>query len=290
MFKSFKENLKSWYQRWLQACLALSKATPHLSYLCSRSLCFELGFYEITFGAWVTALFLNLNILNMPPLIKLMSLQFACSEMFLGSESQHEHKQRRKRKKSCFKKQKAPTFRRTDASSGSCRQRPPHWKSKEPFELNVSLLRYSIIKKGCRMSLNAVIFFTVWYLLYTKMWPQCKMCRAACIFLLFVNLNVSRSFRLSHKHYSSDKSKYKSADCIERLPFVIIVLLRGAQGPFYFLSDDWIPASLPRRVVFWCVTTSFVVFQSSWDQFPLFTWLWPRNMTPQVSHSAGAHF
>lgn len=100
------------------------------------------------------------------------------------------------------------------------------------------------------------------------------------LFFLFVNLNVSRSFRLSHKHYSSDKSKYKTADCIERLPFVIIVLLRGAQGPFYFLSDDWIPASLPRRVVFWCVTTSFVVFQSSWDQFPLFTWLWPRNMTP----------
>lgn len=74
--------------------------------------------------------------------------------------------------------------------------------------------------------------------LYTKCGQSAKCAELHVFFYLFVNLNVSRSFRLSHKHYSSDKSKYKSADCIERLPFVIIVLLRGAQGPFYFLSDD----------------------------------------------------
>lgn len=117
MFKSFKENVKSRYQRWLQACLALSKATPHLSYLCLRSLCFERGFYEITFGTWVTALFLNLNILNMPPLIKLMFLQFACSETFLGTKSRHEHK--RRRKKVASKNKRLQLFRRTEASGGS---------------------------------------------------------------------------------------------------------------------------------------------------------------------------
>lgn len=43
---------------------------------------------------------------------------------------------------------------------------------------------------------------------------------------------------VAQAHYSSDKGKYKTAGCAESLPFVIIVLLRGAPGPFYFLSDD----------------------------------------------------
>lgn len=39
---------------------------------------------------------------------------------------------------------------------------------------------------------------------------------------------------VAHAHYSSDKSKYKTADCIESLPFVIIVLLRGGTGAILF--------------------------------------------------------
>lgn len=59
------------------------------------------------------------------------------------------------------------------------------------------------------------------------------------IIIFICELKCKQKFPVvAHAHYSSDKSKYKTADCIESLPFVIIVLLRGAPGPFYFLSDD----------------------------------------------------
>lgn len=44
-----------------------------------------------------------------------------------------------------------------------------------------------------------------------------------------------------------------------RLFWLLFLLYWGAQGAFYFLSDNWISSPLLCQVVFWCVTRGLVV-------------------------------
>lgn len=75
------------------------------------------------------------------------------------------------------------------------------------------------------------------------MWPQCVLLSEnvqsgmyvflVCFFICGLKFKQELPV-VAQAHFSSDKSKYTTGDCIDSLPFVIIVLLGGRGGGILF--------------------------------------------------------